>query len=143
MPVGEQYEACRTILAHQVKKTIPLKVLLYPLHKLIPDNGGKMKIHRNIRDVSDNLGFRCQILWNRLQRIRWDTDSLIGDLCNCHCIPLTTYRRIKDFGELITKFVGVLLKAMAGWTVSVRRGEDLEEERMTKAIKTMETQSPS
>ena len=107
------------------------------------DNGGEIRIPRNIRDVSDNLGFRCQILWNRLQRIRWDTDSLIGDLCNCHCIPLTTYRRIKDFGELITKFVGVLLKAMAEWTVSVRRGEALKEERITKAVKTiMETQSP-
>jgi hypothetical protein len=66
---------------------------------------------------------------------------MIGDVGNCHCIPLTTYRRIKDF-ELITKFVGVLLKAMAEWTVSVRRGEDLKEERMMKAIKTMEIQSP-
>ena len=73
------------------------------------DNGGKMKIPRNIRDVSDNLGVCCQILWDRLQRIRWDSDSLmIGDVGNCHCIPLTTYRRIKDFGELMTKFLGVL-----------------------------------
>ena len=42
----------------------------------------------------------------------------------------------------MTQFVGVLLKAMAEWTVSVRRGEDLEEKRMTKATKAMETQSP-
>ena len=94
----------------------------------MPDNGGKMKIPRNIRDVSDNLGFRCQNLWNRLQRIRWDTDSLlIGE----------------DFGDLMTQFVGILLIAMAEWTVSVRRGENLEEKRMTKAIKTIEIQSPS
>jgi hypothetical protein len=55
---------------------------------------------------------------------------------------LTTYRRIKDFGELITKFVGVLLKAMAEWTVSVRRGEDLEEERMTVISNNMATPCP-
>jgi hypothetical protein len=49
----------------------------------MPDNGGKIGILRNIRDVSDNLGFCCQILWDRLQRIRWDSDSLmIGDLGN-------------------------------------------------------------
>jgi hypothetical protein len=50
MPVGEQYDIVSSLV--QVKKAIPLKVLL---HKLMPDNGGKIRIPRNIRDVSDNL----------------------------------------------------------------------------------------
>jgi hypothetical protein len=65
---------------------------------------------------------------------------LIGDVCGCHCIPLTTYKRIKEFGELITKYVGVLGKALAEWTIDVRRGEIMEgEEIMAKMIKAMDT----
>ncbi len=140
-PVSEQYETCRTVLSHPANKAIPLKVLLYPLSELMPNKEGKTKILRNLRDVSPNLVLRCQMVWNRLQRIRWDTDDLIGDLCGCHCIPLTTYKRIKEFGELITKYVGVLLKALAQWTIAVRRGEIMEDV-MAKMIKAVETQSP-
>jgi GTP-binding protein EngB required for normal cell division len=142
-PVAEQYEACRAVLNHPANMAIPLKVLLYPLQELMPNIEGKTKIPRNLRDVSLKIVLRCQIIWNHLQRIRCDTDDLIGDLCGCHCIPLTTYKRIKEFGELITKYVGVLGKALAEWTIDVRRGEIMEgEEIMAKMIKAMETQSP-
>ncbi|EFX66158.1 hypothetical protein DAPPUDRAFT_263562 [Daphnia pulex] len=141
-PVAEQYEACRAVMRHPVNKAIPVKVLLYPLGKLMPNVEGKLKIPPNVRDVSPNLVLRCQMIWNRLQRIRWDTDDLIDDLRGYHCKPLMTYKRIMEFGELITKYVGVLLKALAQWTISVRRGEITEEDVMAKKIKAVETQSP-
>ncbi|XP_046655011.1 uncharacterized protein LOC124348781 [Daphnia pulicaria] len=140
-PVAEQYEACRMELKNQDKKAIPLKVLLCPLSKLMPKKKGKTILP----DMSTELVLRCKMIWNRqmdLQRILWDADDLIGDLSDCHCIPPTTYKRIKEFGELITKFVGVLLKALAQWTVAVRRGGITEEKIMTKKIKAVETQSP-
>ncbi|XP_046463224.1 uncharacterized protein LOC124209324 [Daphnia pulex] len=140
-PVAEQYEACRAVMIHPVNKAIPLKVLLYPLHKLMPNKEGKTKIPPNLRDPP-YLVLRCQIIWNRLQRIRWDTDDLIGDLSGCHCIPLTTYKRIKELGELITTYFEVLIKALAQWIIAIRRGEIMEEKIMDKKIKAMETQSP-
>ena len=146
MPVGEQYEACRKILSRQVNKDDPTESITLPSPinwcLIMMVKWRSLEIFGMCQII---LGFRCQILWDRLQRIRWDSDSLmIGDVGNCQAVFHWQHTRgSKDFGELMTQFLGVLLKAMAEWTVSVRRGEDLKEKTITKAIKAMEIQSPS
>ncbi|KAI9550855.1 hypothetical protein GHT06_004665 [Daphnia sinensis] len=154
-PVAEQYEACRKIMkteksimkgagrkSEHTEKAIPLKVWLYPLHKLIPATCGK--IPTDFLDVSRNSMFRCHLVLGRFQRIRSEVEVLIHQLDRLavrQCIPLTISKRIQEFKELTIAFVSVFIDTFAAWTLSIRRGT-AKEEKLAEVIDALKTRSP-
>ncbi|KAI9559806.1 hypothetical protein GHT06_013813 [Daphnia sinensis] len=142
--VAEQYEACKKILEHGTEKAIPLRVWLYPLYELTSAKEKLIQVPQNGVDVSRKLISRCQVMLSSIQRIRLDAELLANELDGIEShqsIPSTACRRIKYFGELVTKFWPTITKALAAWTVSIRHGTG-QEKTMANIVEAVETQSP-
>ncbi|XP_059350252.1 uncharacterized protein LOC132087730 [Daphnia carinata] len=152
-PVAEQYEACRKILKTAIvkdagrksessEKAIPLKVWLYPLHKLMSDDLGK--IPTRFLDVPRSLMSRCHLALGRFRRIQSKVKMLIQQLdrlADLRCIPLGTSNRIHEFKELTITFVSVFIEVLGVWTRSFRRGT-AQEEQLAEVLDALQTQSP-
>ncbi|XP_045024270.1 uncharacterized protein LOC116934977 isoform X2 [Daphnia magna] len=141
-PVAEQYESCRKILKGGKEKTIPLRVWLYPLNKLKDLILAKMPL--NIKDVSRELLFHCQVMLSRFHGICLEAELLAEELKgqeSHQCIPSTVSKRIKHFKELIMQFLPTFIKALSVWTAQIRRGTG-REDKMAKMINALKTQSP-
>ncbi|XP_045024272.1 uncharacterized protein LOC123469398 [Daphnia magna] len=143
-PVAEQYESCRKILESGTEKTIPLRVWLYPLNKLMAVKERVAKMPQNVKDVSRELLFRCQVMLSRFHGICLEAELLAEELKgqeSHQCIPSTASKRIKHFKELIMQFLPTFIKALSVWTAQIRRGTG-QENKMAKIIDALETQSP-
>ncbi|KAK4030184.1 hypothetical protein OUZ56_023161 [Daphnia magna] len=143
-PVAEQYESCRKILEGETEKTIPLRVWLYPLNKLMAVKERVAKMPQNVKDVSRELLFRCQVMLSRFHGICLEAELLAEELKgqeSHQCIPSTASKRIKHFKELIMQFLPTFIKALSVWTAQIRRGTG-QENKMAKIIDALETQSP-
>ena len=149
--VAEQYEACKKVMEHQASTAIPLRVWLYPLHKLMPTEASISKIPRNILNPPRNLVKRWEKLWNRLRRVCREMNSLVHELeildtqqsSGNNWIPPNYRQRIKDFDGLMAKFTSALrFKLLSEWTTSVRKGAGLSAEMMLGMIEAIENKSP-
>ncbi|KAK4030182.1 hypothetical protein OUZ56_023159 [Daphnia magna] len=143
-PVAEQYESCRKILEGETEKTIPLRVWLYPLNKLMAVKERVAKMPQNVKDVSRELLFRCQVMLSRFHGICLEAELLAEELKGLEshqCIPSTASKRLKHFKELIMQFLPTFIKPLSVWTTQIRRGTG-REDKMAKIIDALETQSP-
>ena len=134
--VSEQFEACRTVL-DSTQKIIPLKIWLYPLSKLLPIEAG---ISQNpVIDVSRRVVMMCHALWDRLRRVRLESELLNKELHKLNnWIPKTIAKRLNDFDGLITKFALDFAKTLGEFTISVRRGDGHKEKKMSDMLKAVE-----
>uniref|UniRef100_A0A0N7ZVC2 GTPase IMAP family member n=1 Tax=Daphnia magna TaxID=35525 RepID=A0A0N7ZVC2_9CRUS len=143
-PVAEQYESCRKLLEGGTEKTIPLRVWLYPLNKLMAVKERVAKMPQNVKDVSRELLFRCQVMLSRFHGICLEAELLAEELKgqeSHQCIPSTASKRIKHFKELMMQFLPTFIKALSVWTAQIRRGTG-REDKMAKMINALKTQSP-
>lgn len=148
-PVTKQYEICRKVLDHVENKAIPLEVWLYPIRKLTGFREHMTRMPSIRMENSPYLMFRCQLMLDRLQRVRFKSESLIENLLNtqknsiikCWNLPVL-YQRIQQFQKCIEKFQGKLLNALSHWLVSIRRGEESNEDQMVELLATIENKSP-
>ncbi|KAK4030179.1 hypothetical protein OUZ56_023156 [Daphnia magna] len=143
-PVAEQYESCRKILKGGKEKTIPLRVWLYPLNKLMAVKERVAKMPQNVKDVSRELLFRCQVMLSRFHGICLEAELLAEELKGLEshqCIPSTASKRLKHFKELIMQFLPTFIKPLSVWTAQIRRGTG-QENKMAKIIDALKTQSP-
>ncbi|KAI9550853.1 hypothetical protein GHT06_004663 [Daphnia sinensis] len=144
--VAEQYEACRQLLEHQLNKAVPLTVWLYPLQKLMPIDAGIPKMPDNQMDISRDLVFRCQTMWNRWQQIEMEANMMASELnklkrSNAYqYIPLSLYNRVNDFHKYLKEFLCTFRKALHKWTVDVRRGGP--EGKIDEMVDTIKSKSP-
>ena len=147
--IAEQFAACRNVLGHPSSKAIPLEVWLYPLNEFKEFKTNIRKIPGNPKDISPYLMVRCQMLWDRLQRVRVESDSLIRQFDTFKSSNIqdwnnlsAAYKRIQEFYNLVKEFIGIVLKAFTYWTVSIRRGEERNEERMVEMTEAIDHESP-
>ncbi|KAI9550825.1 hypothetical protein GHT06_004670 [Daphnia sinensis] len=143
-PVAEQYKACRKILEHGTEKPIPLRVWLYPLNKLLAVKERVAKMPRNVKDVSQELLFRCQAILSHFHGICFEAELLANELDRLESqqsIPSTASQRIKHFKELVMQFLPIFIKALSVWTAKIRQGT-AGEEKISNTIDAMETQTP-
>ncbi|XP_057377813.1 uncharacterized protein LOC130699581 [Daphnia carinata] len=143
-PVAEQYEACRKILEHGTQKTIPMKVWLYPLNKLMAAKELVAQMPQNIKDVSRELLFRFQVILSHLHGICFEAQLLAKELDGLESqqsIPSTANERIKHFKDLVMQFLPTFIKPLTLWTVKIRQGE-VGEKKIAEIINAVETQSP-
>ncbi|XP_057365083.1 uncharacterized protein LOC130685824 [Daphnia carinata] len=145
-PVAEQYETCRKILEHGTVKSIPMRVWLYPLNKLMAVNERVAKMPPNIKDVSRELLFRCQAILSHLHGLCLEAELLAKELDGLESqlpasIPSTANERIKHFKDLVMQFLPTFIKPLSVWTTKIRDGT-VREEKIAKIIDAVETQSP-
>ena len=152
-PIDEQYEACRKVLEHQEDESVPLRVLLYPLHKLLPTEASIIKLpdkqidvsRENEIGISHDVVIRCQWMWNHLKRVRLETESLTTELNKLKChewIPQKFYQNVQDFSEYFKKFTSALNKGWYEWILSTRRGDCSNEKNIIEMIESVKSKSP-
>ena len=144
-PVALQYEACRMVMEHQSSTAVPLSVWLYPLHKLMPDREGFCRMPAAEMDIDTLLINRCQRLLERMQRVRSASSSLAKeflDLKDNGTIPLSIWKRVKDFDELIATFLSAFRTSLSQWILSIRRGDGISKKILEKIIDMLENNSP-
>ncbi|EFX64710.1 hypothetical protein DAPPUDRAFT_304271 [Daphnia pulex] len=153
-PVAEQYEACRKMLhvMHE-DRDVPLKVLLYPLHKLLPNEAGIIKFPENQTGksrenevgITHEVVILCQKMWNRLKCVRLEIDALTTELnkLKCYqCIPANVFKNAQVYSQCFSTFTSALNKEWHEMTLSIRRGDDKKETKMLTMVEIAERKSP-
>ena len=155
-PVAQQYEACRKMLheEHEDDQDVPLKVLLNPLHKLMPTEAGVIKLPENQTGnsreneigISHDVVIRCQKMWNRLKRVRLETDSITAELSKLKChqwFPKTVLKSAQDAGDCFEIITSALNNGWRQLILSSRRGDrSANEKKFVDMITTVESESP-
>jgi GTP-binding protein EngB required for normal cell division len=153
-PVAEQYEACRKMLhvMHE-DRDVPLKVLLYPLHKLLPNEAGIIKLSENQTGksrenevgITHEVVILCQKMWNRLKCFRLEIDALTTELNKLKCyqwIPANIFKNAQVYSQCFSTFTSALNKEWHEMTLSIRRGDDKKETKMITMVEIAERKSP-
>ena len=144
-----QYEGCLSVMNHQLNKGIPLQVVLYPIRNLRALQANLPRMPVNQTETSRHLIARCQLLWDRLQQVRFLSNSLITEtntFRNSMAIQnwnLPAFcQKIQEFHLNLEKFIKILLQAFAYWIVSIRQGKERGEDQMMRMMDTIDGQSP-
>ena len=133
-PLTKEFESCKNISDHSADKSVPLKIWLYPLSKLMPAEADIVKMPGNCLGNSRELVLRCQIMLGRWQLFRMETDLLITEVNKIQWIPTAVSQRAKDFQKHVNDFLEAVLKSLREWTVSVRQDAGLKEETISDMI---------
>jgi hypothetical protein len=81
-------------------------------------------------------------MWNRLKRVRLETDSIMAELNN-QWIPKTVLKNAQDFSQCFKTFTLALKKDWYELILSIRRGcRSAKEENVIEIIEIVESKSP-